>query len=80
MATLSNYPRFHVFRLKGTLEGQRVMSLVDIGATHNFIDQKLVNRRGLQYEVFVGFGVKVADGAVLGCSRRIPQLSIQMGD
>lgn len=48
------------------------MSLVDTGATHNFIDQKLVDRRGLQYEVFVGFGVKVSDGTILGCTRRIP--------
>jgi hypothetical protein len=80
MATLSSYPRFHAFRLKGILRGQRVMSLVDIGATHNFIDQKLVDRRGLQSEEFVGFGVKVADGVVLSCTWRIPQLSIQMGD
>ncbi|XP_059075327.1 uncharacterized protein LOC131875270 [Cryptomeria japonica] len=58
MATLSSYPKFHAFRLKGTLKGKRVTSLVDTGATHNFIDQKLVERRGLQYEEFGGFGVK----------------------
>ncbi|XP_059078144.1 uncharacterized protein LOC131876700 [Cryptomeria japonica] len=80
MATLSSYPKFHAFRLKGTLKGKRVMSLVDTGAMHNFIDQKLVERCGLQYEEFGGFGVKVADGAVLGCTKWIPQLSIQMGD
>ncbi|XP_059067836.1 uncharacterized protein LOC131858568 [Cryptomeria japonica] len=80
MATLSSYPKFHAFRLKGTLKGKQVMSLVDTGATHNFIDQKLVERRGLQYEEFGSFGVKVADGAVLGCTKWIPQLSIQMGD
>ena len=80
MATLSSYPKFHAFRLKGTLKGKRVTSLVDIGVTHNFIDQKLVERHGLQYEEFGGFEVKVADGAVLGCTKRIPQLSIQIGD
>ena len=45
---------------KGTLQG------------HNFIDKKLVDRHGLYYEVFASFGVKVVDGAILGCSRRIP--------
>ena len=72
IATLSSYPKFHAFRLRGTLKGERVTSLVDTGATHNFIDQKSVERRGLQYEEFGGFGGKVADGAVLGCAKRIP--------
>ena len=38
MVTLSSYPRFHVFCLKSTLRGQRVMTLVDTSVTHNFID------------------------------------------
>lgn len=52
------------------------MCLVDIGATHNFIDRHMVERRGLQTKEFLGFGVKVADGVVLGCTKRIPQLNI----
>ena len=51
------------------------MSLVDTEATHKFIDQKLVEKRELQSEIFEGFGVKVADGAVLDYTRRISQLS-----
>ena len=53
---------------------------VDTDTTHNYIDKKLVDRHRLQYEVPFGFGVKVVDGAILGCTRRIPRLSIQMGD
>ena len=56
------------------------MSLVDTGVMHNFIDQKLVDRRGFQSEEFVGFGVKVANGIILSCTWRIPQCSIPMGD
>ena len=56
------------------------MSLVDIGDTHNFIDQKLVDRRGFQSEEIFGFGMKVEDNVILCCTRRIPKLSLQMGD
>ncbi len=38
IATLSNYPKFHAFHLKATLRSQQGMSLVDTGATHNFIN------------------------------------------
>ena len=47
-------PRFHTLRLKGNIQGQKVMVLVDGGATHNFIDAALVERRKLQAETFDG--------------------------
>ena len=72
MATLSSYPRFQAFHLKGTLRGQWVMSLVNTGATYNFIDQKLVDRHGFQSKEFVGFGVKVEGGVNLSCTWMIP--------
>lgn len=57
-----------------------MVCLVDTRATHNFIDQHLVEKCGLQEEDFFGFGVKVVDGAILGCTRMITQLNIQLGD
>ncbi|XP_059068173.1 uncharacterized protein LOC131858745 [Cryptomeria japonica] len=71
MATLSSYPKFHAFRLKGTLKGKRVTSLVDTGATHNFIDQKLVERRGLQYEEFEDYDVVLGMQWLQGIGRYI---------
>lgn len=42
LAALSGAPRYHSFRVRGILQGQRVTVLIDIGATHNFIDKGLV--------------------------------------
>ena len=42
------------FRLRGVLAGQRVITLVDTGATHNFIDACFVERRGIMTEEFEG--------------------------
>lgn len=80
IVTLFGVPRSRPFRLKGVLKGQRMVCLVDSGATHNFIDEGLVMRRGLQVEEFPGFSVIVADGFSLTCTKVIPQLSIQFGD
>ena len=37
-----------VFRVQGTLQGQRVMVMLDSEATLNFINSSLVKRRGLR--------------------------------
>ena len=41
--------------------------MVDIGATHNFIDDRLVEKHGIQTEEFGGIRVIIADGYVLNC-------------
>lgn len=80
IVTLLGGPRYHPFRLKGVIKGQRVTCLVDNGATHNFINEGLVAKRGLQVEDFPGFNVTVADGFSMRCTRVVLQLSIQLGD
>lgn len=54
--------------------------LIDGGATHNFIDRKLVERRGLPTEDFEGFIVVVARGRHMECTRWIPKLHITLGN
>ena len=39
LAALSGVPRYHPFRIRGVLAGQRFIVLLDSGATHNFIDE-----------------------------------------
>ena len=54
--------------------------LIDCGATHNFIDHTLVERRGLSIEEFKGFIVVVAGGGHMECTRWIPKLNITLGN
>ncbi|KAH9293373.1 hypothetical protein KI387_041420 [Taxus chinensis] len=74
LATLSGAPRYYAFCVKGVLHGQRIIALIDSGATHNFIDESLVTRMGLKVEDFQGFNVTVVDGYTLACTKKIPQL------
>jgi predicted aspartyl protease len=80
IATLSGVPRYNTLRLKGLVQGQRMIVLVDGGATHNFIDTSLVARRGLRTEEFEGFHVAVADGYTMTCLDMIPDLEVKLGN
>ena len=55
-------------------------TLVDGGATHNFIDASLVDRRGLRIEEFEGFHVAVDDGYTMTCLDMIPDLEVKLGN
>lgn len=77
---MSNMQREGSFRLRGILAGQRVISLLDTGATHNFIDSRLVEKRGIQTQQFEGIRVKVADGYTLNCKRMIPDLPMKINN
>jgi hypothetical protein len=54
--------------------------LVDGRANHNFIDTAWVARRALQIEEFEGFEVAVADGHMVGCLDRVPDLEVKLGN
>ncbi|KAH9313102.1 hypothetical protein KI387_028137, partial [Taxus chinensis] len=65
LATLSKVPGYHPFKGKGILHGKKVTVLIDCGATHHFIDERLVSKMRLKVEEFKGFNVIVADWACL---------------
>jgi len=71
IATISIFPRYYTFRIRGTVQGKRIMTLVDGGATHNFIDVSLVNWGSIPVNDFEGFDVVVADGYNMMCTYRI---------
>lgn len=66
--------------MRGVLAGQKVITLLDTGATHNFIDARLVEKRGIQTEEFEGIRVRVADGYTLKCNRMITQLPLRVNN
>jgi hypothetical protein len=78
IATLSGLPRYDTLQIKGTIQGQREIALIDGGATNNFVDASLVSRRALQIEEFEGFDVAVADGHTMKCLDRVPNLEIKL--
>jgi hypothetical protein len=80
IATLSGVPRYDNLWIRGTIHGQRPITLIDGGATHNFIDTSLVSRQALQTEEFEGFDVAVADGRRVECLDIVPDLEIKLGN
>jgi hypothetical protein len=54
--------------------------LIDSGASHNFINSSLVDRREILTEEFEGFIVIIPDGYQMECTRWIPNLKITMGN
>ena len=66
--------------MRGVLAGQRVITLLDIGATHNFIDSRLIERCGIQTEHFEGLRVRVADGYILIRDRNIIGLPLKINN
>lgn len=48
-----------MMRIKGTVQGHRVVVLVDNGAAHNFIDAQMVVRIGIHTKSFDGLLVLV---------------------
>jgi hypothetical protein len=56
------------------------ITLIDGGATHNFINTSLVSRWALQTEEFEGFDVAVADGHTVECLDRVPNLEMKLGN
>ena len=51
-ARLTSIQQEGSFRMRGVLAGQKIITLLDTGVTHNFIDTRLVERRGIHTEKF----------------------------
>jgi hypothetical protein len=71
---------YHTFRVKGVLQGHKVMVLIDSGESHNFIDASLVDRREILMEEFEGFTMIILGGYEMECTIWIPKLKITMGN
>ena len=53
--------------------------LIDGGASHNFIDSALLQRRHIPTVEFEGFEVKVTGGSTMPCNRYIPGMKLTLG-
>ena len=79
LASISDVPKCNTFRMKGVLQGHRETVLVDGGASHNFIDIAMFERRHIPTMDFEDVLVEVAGGRTMACDRYIPQMSLTLG-
>ena len=54
--------------------------LLDSGASHNFINDGFVMKRGLKVEYFEGFNITIADGFTMPYTWMVKQLNMTLGD
>jgi hypothetical protein len=76
LASISGVPRYNTFSMRGVLQGQKVLVLIDGGASHNFIDTTLLQRRHIPIVEFEGLKVEVAGGST---NRYIPEMKLTLG-
>jgi hypothetical protein len=79
MASMLGFPRYHTFRVRGVLQGHKVTILIDGGASHNFIDGNMFERRGILTEEFDGFTLVIPGGHLMSCTKWIPNLIVTIG-
>ena len=60
--------------------GQRDSVLVDGGATHNFIDVEMVEKRNMPSEPFDGFIVVIPGHNTMQCNTWVPKLQVTIGN
>ena len=60
--------------------GKRASVLVDGGATHNFIDSEMVEKRNIQIEPFDGFTVFIPSHNTMQCNTWVPKLQVNIGN
>ena len=80
MAVLSVVPRYHTIRCKGVVLGQRGSVLVYGGATHNLIDEEMVDKTNITSEPFDGFRVVIPGHNTMQCNTWVPKLQVTIGN
>jgi len=79
LASLRGVPKYLILRVQGSILDQRVSVFIYSGATHNFIDTQLVQRREIPTDDFEGFSVLDIRDRTMECMHYVPSLSGTMG-
>jgi hypothetical protein len=70
---------FSTFRIRGVLQGKRVIVLFNGETSLNFIDSSLVNKGHLPTMEFEVFLVEVVGGRTMPCDKYIPMMNLTLG-
>lgn len=66
-------------KFEGSLSGIRILVMVDSGATHNFVSQKLIVALGLPSTQFSGISIQLGDGHKTFVDHKCSALDITIG-
>ncbi|KAH0660925.1 hypothetical protein KY289_029673 [Solanum tuberosum] len=66
-----------IMKLQGTLNGHRVLLLVDSGSSHNFISEKIVEELQLPAQVVPYLRVQIGNGDIIRCNRLCQNLVVK---
>ena len=77
---LAGYSNPQTMKVGGLLKQQPITVLIDTGSTNNFLNSKVAARMALHIEGCSKFDVKVADGRILKCDQRCPQVKLLLQD
>ncbi|RWW16646.1 hypothetical protein GW17_00019462 [Ensete ventricosum] len=73
---LTDYDNLQMIKIEEFLKHQPVTILIDTGSTNNFVDSKVVAQLTLQIEDCSRFDVIIADGRILNCNGKCPQVRL----
>ncbi|RRT32251.1 hypothetical protein B296_00047879, partial [Ensete ventricosum] len=68
--TLASYTNLQKWKIKGFLEQQSIIILIDDGSTLNFMSSKVAAHLMLQKEDYNGFEFNVANSQILKCNQK----------
>lgn len=80
LATISGKSQFMTIKVVGKLGNDDVVVFIDGEATHSFIDDDFVAKKGLKSEKNSGFNVKNTNGVISMCDQVVRQVKIQFMD
>ncbi|KAJ9544404.1 hypothetical protein OSB04_024111 [Centaurea solstitialis] len=69
-------PGGKTLKIEGSISGIPMVILVDSGASHNFVSQKLTTALGISLEFFSGINITLGDGHAVFVNQRCRDLSV----
>lgn len=63
-------------KMKGTVNGQEYLVLIDSGSTHNFVKPAVATSMRVPIEPTKPFHVYVGNGDALSCSKLCPRVAV----
>ncbi|XP_028775121.1 uncharacterized protein LOC114732011 [Neltuma alba] len=76
--SISGFGSNHTMKVRGWLAEEEVIILIDSGATHNFVSEELVNKKGIEVDEIAEYTVAVGDGRRLRRRQRCPKVNLKV--